>query len=133
MTTHSESASPLASSMPMPYGKTQHYRNSFLADRIREQLLDIYGRACAECGATADETHLEINHIYGRDWKIRDLNRYQRYLRYRHEAKQGRINLLCPSCNCVWKPRRKEQPHGACPAFQAWLELKSVSNVNYPF
>lgn len=116
----------------MPYGKTQHYRNVFLADRIREQLLDIYGRACAECGATADETHLEINHIYGRDWKIRDLNRYQRYLRYRREARQGGINLLCKECNAVWQPRRKEQPPGECSAFQAWL-IQQLNDSNHPF
>lgn len=133
MTAPSESASLSASAAPVPYRKTQHYRNVFLADRIREQLLDIYGRACAECGATADETHLEINHIYGRDWKLSDLNRYQRYLRYRHEAKQGRINLLCKACNLSWRPRHREQPHGECSAFQAWLDRQFDSNGDHPF
>lgn len=101
--------------------KPSYYRNTILADRIRDQLIEIYGRKCAECGASADDTHLEINHVYGRDWKIRDLNRYRRYLRYRHEAKQGRINLLCPDCNCKWRPRRGEQPPGECPIYQQWL------------
>lgn len=97
------------------------YRNIVLADRIRAQLLEIYGNKCAECGVSSDDAHLEINHIYGRTWKIRDLNRYRRYLRYRHEARQGRINLLCPECNKAYQVRRHEQPPGRCLLFEAWL------------
>lgn len=100
---------------------SSYYRNVILADRIRNQLIEIYGEKCAQCGATKEETHLEINHIYGRTWKIRDLNRYRRFLRYKKEAREGKINLLCPACNCVWKPRREEVPPGWCPLFEAWL------------
>jgi|SRR6185369_292496 len=98
------------------------YRNIVLADRIRNQLLEIYGRKCDKCGVSADDAHLEINHIYGRDWDIRTLNRYRRYLKYRQEAKQGKINLLCKDCNGGWRPRRNEQPPGRCPLYEAYLQ-----------
>lgn len=92
-----------------------------LCASIRSSLLAIYGGACAQCGTPEGETYLEINHIYGRDWKPSKLSSYQRWLRYFKEAQQGRINLLCPACNCTWKPRRNEQPPGTCPRFEAWL------------
>ena len=112
--------------MPVDF-KTQYYRNVILADRIRNQLIEIYGGKCAQCGASKDEVHLEINHIYGRKWKVRTLNRYNRFLRYRKEAREGRINLLCKDCNAVWRPRREETAPGWCPLFEAW------ENGNRPF
>lgn len=100
--------------------KTQYYRNVILADRIRNQLIEIYGGKCEICGVSSKEAHLEINHIYGRSWKIRTLNRYRRFLRYRKEAREGKINLLCKDCNGVWRPHREEKAPGWCPLFEAY-------------
>lgn len=96
--------------------------NSVRADRIRENLIEIYGDTCAGCGTT--DAHLEVNHIYGRDWVIRRLNRYCRFLRYFKEAQQGKINLLCPDCNKRYQPKRNEVAPGSCPHFAAWLEQR---------
>lgn len=97
------------------------YRNVVLADRIRAQLLDIYGNRCSQCGASNGEAHLEVNHIYGRDWKPNNICRYRRFLRYRREAQQGLINLLCPECNGSYRPKAAAKPTEPCKLFKAWL------------
>lgn len=92
-----------------------------LCASIRSNLLDIYGGVCAQCGTPEGETYLEVNHIYGRDWKPNKVSSYGRWLRYFKEARQGRINLLCPECNKTYQVRRHEAPEGRCPLFEAWL------------
>lgn len=71
------------------------------ANAIRTQLIEQLGGECAECGSTEN---LQINHIYQRSWKPRTLTHYRRILRYRQEAADGLVNLLCESCNAVYRP-----------------------------
>lgn len=76
-----------------------------LANKIQSALHDELGGQCALCGETHD---LEFNHIYKRDWKPSKLNRYRRMLRYRREAKEGLISLLCSDCNKRYRPLPRE-------------------------
>ncbi len=93
-----------------------------LRERIRRMLLEIYGNRCAECGCLEGDCHLEVNHIYGRDWKPSEAGSYGRWLRYWREAREGKINLLCPDCNKAYRPKRHVQPPDHCPLFQAYQQ-----------
>lgn len=99
-----------------------------LCARIRSMLLQIYGARCAGCGCVEGDCYLEINHIYGRDWKPREVSSYNRWLRYWREAKVGLIDLRCPDCNQRYRPRRDPPPQQPCPAFAAWR----ASNQQHP-
>lgn len=95
-----------------------------LVARIRSMLLEIYGPKCPECGCELLPSNAEVNHIYGREWKIRDLSSYNRHLRYWKEAQRGLINLLCKSCNGEYRPKREAKRPEGCPRFKEWLEGK---------
>lgn len=87
------------------------YRNVVLADRIRAQLINQLGGKCSECGVVEGEVHLEINHIYGRDWMPSKQSRYHRWLRYRRESNLKLVDLRCPECNQVYRPIRNYDPN----------------------
>jgi hypothetical protein len=91
--------------MPFTSKADRRCWTSSRANQLKSELLDHLGRRCAECGSITD---LEINHIYGRDWKVRKVTHYRRVLRYWKEAREGLVNLLCKSCNSAYKPLRRE-------------------------
>ena len=50
---------------------------------------------------------LEIDHVDGRDWSPRKLNRWSRVARYWREFHAGvRLRAACRSCNAGYNPRR---------------------------
>lgn len=93
---------------PRAYPRESAYRN-MLADRLRGKLFELLGPECAECGCDLMGVAWEVNHIHGRDWKPREVSRYRRNLRYWREAREGLVNLLCPACNSIYKPRPKPE------------------------
>lgn len=75
------------------------------AHTLREWLYHYLGGECAVCG---EKWNLEIDHPWGREWKPRNLSRYKRHLRYRQEALEGRVRLLCSVCNNKHLPKPRE-------------------------
>ncbi len=74
-------------------------KNNWMYSRAREMRRDLIaklGGKCADCGTKHD---LVFDHIYGKDWQANKLNRYHRMLIYVREEKEGKIQLLCKSCN----------------------------------
>ena len=96
------SASHLLQLVKMPRDKKSRSR---LVDGIRAELHEALGGCCAECQSTSQ---LEIDHPWGRDWNIRKLSLYNRWLRYRREHQQGLVRLLCKDCNERIRPRARE-------------------------
>lgn len=72
------------------------------AYEIRVELVDKLGGRCAKCGR---KDCLEFNHIYERTWQHYQFNMYQRMLKIRKEVELNLIDLLCRSCNAVYRPR----------------------------
>ncbi len=66
------------------------------ADRQRYDLMVELGGRCANCGAEDD---LEFDHPNGRSWDLRVVSRWTRIIRYRREAREGNLRLLCKPCN----------------------------------
>lgn len=56
------------------------------------------GKRCIECGET-DEELLQFDHIRGRDWDINSVSSTTRLKNYLYEAIDGRLQVLCISCN----------------------------------
>jgi hypothetical protein len=51
---------------------------------------------------------LEVDHVDGRDWSPRKLNRWSRVARYWREYEAGvRLRALCRSCNAGYNPKRR--------------------------
>lgn len=84
----------------MPYNANPT-KISQRANLLKAELIKRLGGKCVQCGS---ETMLEINHIYGRTWQPRKLTHYRRVLRYRKEAAEGLLNVLCEECNKVYRP-----------------------------
>lgn len=63
---------------------------------MRAEMIAQLGGKCVWCGETRD---LEFDHIQPRDYSARRLSWLQRINRYREEMKEGKIQLLCRSCN----------------------------------
>jgi hypothetical protein len=81
-----------------------------LIAKIREEIHSVLGCCCAICGST---DQLEVDHPYGRDYKIKGraaIDSYAKWLRYRKELKQNLIRLLCKDCNLVHKPNPERKP-----------------------
>ena len=74
------------------------------AIRARQELIDDLGGRCCYCDTSLD---LQINHIYGRNYSLRNLDMSARISIYKEEAKQGLINVACIKCNAVYRPIKK--------------------------
>lgn len=72
------------------------------AARSREKLISDLGGCCKECGSTE---RLEFDHLVPRTWDRNKLNAHSRIAMYKREAAEGKIQLLCRSCNA-----RKGEP-----------------------
>jgi len=66
------------------------------AELRRELLIIEMGGRCQSCGA---KQKLEIDHVNGRDWEPRKVNRWVRIARYWREFHEGKLQLLCRKCN----------------------------------
>ncbi len=66
------------------------------ADGQRFDLMVELGGRCANCGV---EDGLEFDHPNGRSWEPRAMSRWARIIRYRREAREGKLRLLCKPCN----------------------------------
>ena len=62
----------------------------------RADLLLRLGGKCLDCGAVDD---LQFHHPKGRGWVVRDKSRWARMVIYEREATEGKIELLCGTCN----------------------------------
>lgn len=85
--------------------QTQRKAAKYRKDRV--ELLQALGGLCVECG-NDDLDALEFDHKSRADrtWRARDTSRWQRLANYKREAAEGKIQLLCRSCN-----GRKNQHH----------------------
>jgi 5-methylcytosine-specific restriction endonuclease McrA len=79
----------------MPWGPVKW--GEYLAKK-RQKLLIMMGGVCAACGED-DLALLEIDHIEDRQYEPRQLSRTKRLKMYEEEYRQGRVRLLCSSCN----------------------------------
>ena len=79
-------------------------RLGLMAWRRREALIDSLGGKCVVCGT---KKKLEIDHINGRDWEPNKKSRWTRVVIYEREAKEGKLQVLCRSCNA-----KKGKKHG---------------------
>lgn len=84
-------------------------RNTVAAQKIRDELIKKLGGFCVLCGED-DPAKMEFDHTHGRDWTPNKLSYRQRLTRYRREAEQGLIRLLCGTCN---REQRKKNDNGA--------------------
>ena len=64
--------------------------------RGRAKLVEELGGKCNRCQATEG---LEFHHKVIRTWVARKTSRWVRLARYRREAAEGKIELLCGPCN----------------------------------
>jgi 5-methylcytosine-specific restriction endonuclease McrA len=71
-----------------------YHKNNYR--KIREQLIKDMGSICVKCGS---DVKIEIDHIHGRDWDVKRLNRLSRIKKYAQEWKEGKVRLLCKKCN----------------------------------
>jgi hypothetical protein len=80
-------------------------RQRIWAARARLALIISLGGKCELCKS---EYELEIDHPFGRDWKPSQVEYSARISRYRAEAKQGLVRVLCADCNCRIRPQMRQ-------------------------
>ena len=66
------------------------------ANLRKAELIEALGSQCWACGSIVP---LHIDHPYGRDWQPRKVCFYSRVLRYWKEHLEGKVRLLCKTCN----------------------------------
>lgn len=71
-------------------------RNRRNREKRRQRIIDFLGGKCAGCGTTFD---LTFDHTNGRDWDVRAVHSWTRLRIYEQEAKDGKLQLLCLTCN----------------------------------
>lgn len=82
--------------------KLQNTNKSERLGLLKKMLIQALGGKCVHCGRVR---RLEINHIDGTTWVQRQLNSYDRWMRYVKEYREGiRLNILCRKCNAGWRP-----------------------------
>lgn len=64
----------------------------------RKELIQRLGGKCSVCPC-ADFSKLEFDHPNGRPYDVAKLSRLSRLRRYRKEADEGKVRVLCRSCN----------------------------------
>lgn len=64
---------------------------------LRDELIDKLGGKCSICGR---KRKLHIDHWNGRDWEPREVSSHMRIKRYFAEYEEGKLRLLCVTCNC---------------------------------
>jgi 5-methylcytosine-specific restriction endonuclease McrA len=79
-----------------PKGKALAELKLRRAKEIKAELIEKLGGKCMKCGG---EEALEFDHLFQRTWICRSINIYRRYLRYKKEAAEGSLQLLCSTCN----------------------------------
>jgi 5-methylcytosine-specific restriction endonuclease McrA len=89
------------------------HRNTIRAAKLRAEMIQQLGGRCVHCGRTVD---LEFDHIQPRAYAARRLSYLQRINRYRQEMSEGKIQLLCKSCNLLKRDNGNVLPaqNGAC-------------------
>lgn len=70
-------------------------RRAYYAKK-KAELVQLLGGCCKKCGSIVD---LTFDHINGRDWDIRAVHSTKRIAIYRREYEEGKLQLLCLSCN----------------------------------
>jgi len=84
-------------------------RQKRIHTRRREAIFVLLGgKYCVGCGET-DEDVLQFDHKRGRDWDINSVSSTTRLKNYLYEAIDGRLQVLCISCNSS-KNRPNEIP-----------------------
>ena len=68
------------------------------AVRRRRRLIQELGGKCVHCDER-DEDELTVDHIDGRTWDLNAKCSSARVSRYCREAKEGKLQVLCKSCN----------------------------------
>jgi hypothetical protein len=64
---------------------------------IRRNFLIIkLGSKCRNCDTTEE---IEIDHPNGKDWEAKALSPQMRMAKYEQEYEEGKLSLLCRSCN----------------------------------
>lgn len=80
-------------------------RQTRWAHKWKAWLLAQLGGKCALCGSKQD---LEVDHVHGRSWCIRDYSQAGRVRKYLAEFHQGvKLRALCRSCNGGYNPYKK--------------------------
>lgn len=87
----------------MSWSEAQKLAAISTAHERRLALIKELGGRCALCHSKRKK--LEIDHVDGRDWEPRRLNRWARVNRYWREYHAGvRLRVLCRSCNGGYRP-----------------------------
>ena len=74
-------------------------RQQRITSRRKEAIFALCGgKFCVSCGNVC-EHELQFDHIKGRDWDINSVSSTTRLKRYLYEAIEGRLQILCISCN----------------------------------
>ena len=119
-----QNATPLERNALMEKNKLQRRRRRL---RLRDQILDAYGHACACCGETTRE-FLAIDHVNNDGHKDRredssDIRRFQKIIA---DGFPDRFQLLCHNCHhaktfykyktcpCKRKTQNSASSHGMC-------------------
>lgn len=96
------------------YLEDQRQRVNSRRNNLREQILDILGRACIHCGFDADARALQIDHINGGGSqeckKLPYGIPYYRRILESVQASRGEYQVLCANCNAI--KRMEEREHG---------------------
>lgn len=71
----------------------------------REKLIRALGGKCALCGS---EERLEFNHKFGRNWIAEKKNSMTRMRLYLEDYENGKLRLLCRTCNAGYNPSKEE-------------------------
>lgn len=63
---------------------------------------------CSVEGGETDISRLEIDHVNGTERDLAKLSSNRRVALYRREAKEGKLRVLCRSCNARYRPTRRQ-------------------------
>ena len=74
----------------------KHSRRIKRAHIRRQILIRAMGGKCEECGSEQD---LEFHHTEPRQWIAANLSRWQRQVYYEDDYWEGKLKLLCSTCN----------------------------------